>query len=88
MVLGAGVEPAQPCGHQALNLACLPFHHPSIPMENREKLLPAPVQSKVIFPDTAGGPFPAARRGNRDQACSAFFSFAVRSRRLRAFAGH
>jgi len=57
-------------------------------MENREKLLPAPVQSKVIFPDTAGGPFPAARRGNRGQACSAFFSFAVRSRRLRAFAGH
>lgn len=29
MVLGAGVEPARPCGHQALNLTRLPFRHPS-----------------------------------------------------------
>ena len=27
-VPGAGFEPARPCGHQLLRLACLPFHHP------------------------------------------------------------
>ena len=30
MVLGVGVEPTRPCGHQPLKLACLPFHHPSM----------------------------------------------------------
>ena len=30
MVLGVGVEPTRPNGHQLLKLACLPFHHPSV----------------------------------------------------------
>ena len=30
MVLGVGVEPTRPNGHQPLKLACLPFHHPSL----------------------------------------------------------
>jgi FKBP-type peptidyl-prolyl cis-trans isomerase len=30
MVLGVGVEPTRPNGHQHLKLACLPFHHPSL----------------------------------------------------------
>src|SRR3989344_9326244 len=29
-VLGVGLGPTWPCGHNILSVACIPFHHPSV----------------------------------------------------------
>ena len=41
MVRAAGLEPAPPEGDQALNLACLPFHHARKKMAETTGIEPA-----------------------------------------------
>ena len=59
-VPGKGFEPSRPCGHQILNLACLPFHQPGVRPQ------PSPSRSSSRTDCTAGvllRPEPQAHSG-------------------------